>query len=213
MMRELYEEQLNTLYREIVSMGNLCEQAILKSTQALAEGDAALAQEIIAGDAAINQQERDLEALCFKLILKQQPIAGDLRRISAILKLLTDLERIGDQAADIAEIVTSVNLKLPSDYLHICKMATVVIGMISDGLKAYVDQDLALAQDVIARDDEVDALFMKVRKELLIALTNTDHTDGEALLDLFMITKYYEKIGDHATNVAEWVVYSITGTH
>ncbi len=212
-MREQYEEQLKTLYAAIVSMGNLCEQAILKSTQALTEGDVALAEEIIAGDAAINQQERDLEALCFKLILKQQPIAGDLRRISAILKLLTDLERIGDQAADIAEIVKSGNLKLPSEYLHICKMGTVVISMISDSIQAYVDQDLALAKEVIAKDDIVDDLFTKVRSELLCALTQSTHESGEVLLDLFMITKYYEKIGDHATNVAEWVAYSITGEH
>ncbi len=212
-MRDLYEEQLRSLYAQIASMGKLCEEAIFKTTEALTEGNVELAAEIIAGDAIINQQERDLEALCFKIILQQQPVASDLRRISAIIKLLTDLERIGDQAADIAEIVKSANLTLPSEYMHICKMGTVVISMIADSISAYVNSDLALAQSVIAKDDEVDALFLTVRGELLKALATGEHPNGEMLLDLFMITKYYEKTGDHATNVAEWVVYSITGEH
>ncbi len=212
-MRERYEEQLATLFAQIVKMGKQCEEAILSTTEALTEGDTALAAEIIAGDASINQMERDIEALCFKIILQQQPVAGDLRRISAIIKLLTDLERIGDQAADIAEIVQTAGLKLPTKYLHICKMGTVVISMISDSIKAYIDSDITLAKDVIARDDEVDDLFLTVRGELLKDLSGSESISGEMLLDLFMITKYYEKTADHATNVAEWVCYSITGEH
>ncbi len=210
-MRELYEEQLKTLYEEIAAMGKLCEEAIYKTTKALTEGDVALADEIIAGDADINQQQRDLETTCFKIILKQQPIAGDLRRISAIIKLLTDLERIGDQAADIADIVKKTNLTLPDKYMHICDMGNVVIEMIAKSIQAYVNSDLTLAQSVIAQDDVVDDLFLTVRGELLKELSSGEHANGELLLDLFMITKYYEKTADHATNVAEWVCYAITG--
>ncbi|WP_317856223.1 phosphate signaling complex protein PhoU [Chakrabartyella piscis] len=210
-MRTRYNEQLNKLHLQIVTMGTMCEQAISKATKALTEGDMVLAGEVVAGDAAVNQQERDVEALCLKLLLQQQPVASDLRKISSILKMLTDLERIGDQAADIAEIVKKNNLKLPEKYLHVCKMGVAAVGMVSDAIAAYVNNDLELAKEVIARDDEVDELFTKVRTELLNDLAKDNHTEGEILLNLFMVIKYYERIGDHATNVAEWVAYALTG--
>lgn len=211
-MRTRYNEQLDKLHVQIVTMGTMCEQAISKATKALTEGDMALAEAVVAGDAAVNQQERDVEALCLKLLLQQQPVASDLRNISSILKMLTDLERIGDQAADIAEIVKKNNLKLPEKYLHVCKMGVVAVGMVSDAIAAYVKEDVELAKQVIANDDEVDALFKKVRNEILADIAKEDHTEGEILLNLFMVIKYYERIGDHATNVAEWVHYALTGT-
>ncbi len=211
-MRTRYNEQLDKLHVQIVTMGTMCEQAISKATKALTEGDMTLAADVVAGDAAVNQQERDVEALCLKLLLQQQPVASDLRNISSILKMLTDLERIGDQAADIAEIVYQNNLKLPEKYLHVCKMGVAAVQMVSDAIAAYVKEDAELAKRVIASDDEVDALFAKVRNELLDDLAKDDHTEGEILLNLFMVIKYYERIGDHATNVAEWVCYALTGT-
>lgn len=211
MLRIQYGEQLKSLHAQMVNMGTLCEEAISNATKALTEGNLELASQVIEGDAVINQQEREIEALCLKLILHQQPVASDLRSISSILKLLTDLERIGDQAADIAEIVKDFELKLPEKYLHICKMGVAVIKMVTDSVNAYIEQDLELAKSVINYDDEVDRLFVGIRKEILDEISEGGEHNGEMLLDLFMITKYYERIGDHATNVAEWVCYSITG--
>ena len=207
-MRDFYEEQLTRLHTQMIAMGSLCEKAIADATKALTDGDVALAKAVMEGDAKINQQERDIESMCIKL--HQQPVAGDLRRVSAALKMVTDMERVGDQAADIAEIVVQMNEKLPDKFLHICKMGTVAMKMVTDSVNAYVDLKLDLARDVIHSDDEVDELFLKVRGEILEAIRE-DSSRGEELLDLFMITKYYERIGDHATNIAEWVEYAITG--
>lgn len=209
-MRDYYEEQLKWLHTQMIAMGSLCETAIADATKALTDGDVELAKKVKDGDAKINQQERDIESLCIKLLLHQQPVAGDMRRISAALKMVTDMERVGDQAADIAEIVLQMNEKLPDKFLHICKMGTLAMKMVTDSVNAYVDLDLKLAGKVICADDEVDELFLKVRRELLEAIRE-DSSRGEELLDLFMITKYYERIGDHATNIAEWVEYAITG--
>lgn len=210
-MRDFYEEQLSRLHTQMIGMGSMCEKAIADATRALTDGDLELAQEIIDGDAKINQQEREIESFCLKLLLHQQPVAGDMRRISATLKMITDMERIGDQAADIAEIVKAMNHKLPDEFLHICKMGVAAMKMVTDSINAYVDGDLELARDVIKADDEVDTLFLTVRGEILEAIRK-DHACGEDILDLFMITKYYERIGDHATNIAEWVEYALTGT-
>ena len=210
-MRDFYEEQLNRLHTQMIAMGSMCEKAIADATKALTDGDTELARQVIDGDAKINQQERDIEGLCLKLLLQQQPVAGDMRRISATLKMITDLERVGDQAADIAEIVLAMNHKLPDEFLHICKMGVAAMKMVTDSVDAYVDRNLSLAREVIASDDVVDDLFLKVRGEILEAIRQ-DHTIGEDILDLFMITKYYERIGDHATNIAEWVEYAMTGT-
>ena len=209
-MTTRFERQLEELHVQLITMGSLCEKAIADATKALTDGDVALAKAVMEGDAKINQQERDIESMCIKLLLHQQPVAGDLRRVSAALKMVTDMERVGDQAADIAEIVVQMNEKLPDKFLHICKMGTVAMKMVTDSVNAYVDLKLDLARDVIHSDDEVDELFLKVRGEILEAIRE-DSSRGEELLDLFMITKYYERIGDHATNIAEWVEYAITG--
>lgn len=210
-MRDFYEEQLSRLHTQMIAMGSMCEKAIADATKALTDGDIELARQVIDGDTKINQQERDIEGLCLKLLLQQQPVAGDMRRISATLKMITDMERVGDQAADIAEIVLAMNHKLPDEFLHICKMGVAAMKMVTDSVDAYVDRNLSLAREVIASDDVVDDLFLKVRGEILEAIRQ-DHTIGEDILDLFMITKYYERIGDHATNIAEWVEYAMTGT-
>ena len=209
-MREYYDEQLTKLHKQMMAMGGMCEKAISEATRALAEGNIELAREVMEGDARINQQEREIEGMCMKLLLHQQPVAGDLRRISAALKMVTDMERIGDQAADIAENVMQMNEKLPEKFLHICKMAAAAMKMVTESVNAYVDRDLELARRVIKSDDKVDELFLKVRGEILEAIRQ-DKNSGEEILDLFMIIKYYERIGDHATNIAEWVEYSITG--
>ena len=194
----------------MIAMGGLCEKAISNASKALTDGDVELAKQIMEGDAVINQQERDIESMCLKLILRQQPVAGDLRRVSAAMKMVTDMERIGDQAADIADIVIDMNEKLPDQFLHICKMGLAAMKMVTDSVTAYVNGDLELARQVIRDDDMVDKLFLKVRGEILNAIRDGSNK-GEEVLDLFMITKYYERIGDHATNIAEWVEYSITG--
>lgn len=209
-MREYYDEQLTKLHTQMMAMGGMCEKAISEATRALAEGNTELAREVMEGDTRINQQEREIESMCMKLLLHQQPVAGDLRRVSAALKMVTDMERIGDQAADIAENVLQMNEKLPEKFLHICKMAAAAMKMVTDSVNAYVDRDLDLARKVIRGDDVVDSLFLKVRGEILDAIRE-DKNSGEEILDLFMIIKYYERIGDHATNIAEWVEYSITG--
>ena len=209
-MRDFYEEQLTKLHTQMIAMGSMCEKAISDATRALTEGDVELARQIIEGDSKINQQERDIEALCIKLLLRQQPVAGDMRLISATLKMITDLERVGDQAADIAELVVTMNHKLPERFLHICKMGVEAIQMVNNSIDAYVEQDLALARRVIENDDVVDNLFLKIRGEI-VAEIHENREKGEEALDLLMIAKYYERIGDHATNIAEWVEFSIKG--
>lgn len=211
-MRVYYEEQLRKLETQMIVLGTMCEEAISEATKALVEGDFALAEKVMQQDVKVNQQEREIETLCLKLLLHQQPLAGDLRNISAALKMITDLERLGDQAADIAEIVSKAKLKLPEKFQHISKMGGLAMEMVKESLKAYVDRDLELARKVIDSDDAVDELFVRVKEELLEAI-RLEHETGEMALDLFTITKYYERIGDHATNVAEWVEYALTGVH
>ena len=211
-MRTRFDQQLGKLNVELITMGALCEEAIGLVADALTRGATVKSNEISSLEVRIDHKERDIESLCMKLLLQQQPVAGDLRRVSAALKMVTDMERVGDQAADIAEIVVQMNEKLPDQFLHICKMGTVAMKMVNDSVNAYVDMKLDLAREVIKSDDEVDELFLKVRGEILDAIRE-DSSRGEELLDLFMITKYYERIGDHATNIAEWVEFSITGVH
>ena len=211
-MRVYYEEQLRKLEDQMIVLGKMCETAISEATKALVEGEFALAEQVMKQDVKVNQQEREIETLCLKLLLHQQPMAGDLRNISAALKMITDLERLGDQAADIAEIVCRAKLKLPERFRHISCMGSLAMEMVSDSLKAYVNRDLKLAEKVIESDDAVDEFFIQVKEELLEAIRE-DHETGEMALDLFTITKYYERIGDHATNVAEWVEYALTGVH
>ena len=211
-MRNKFDEQLEKLHVELIQMGALCEDAISAAAEALLKGDEELAQAAIEAEREIDQAEREVENLCMKLLLQQQPVARDLRTISSALKMISDLERIGDQAADIADLTRHVGLPNGSGMLHIADMARAVIGMVTDSVDSFVKKDLDLARAVCAADDQVDALFDQVKSEL-IGLITADAACGQQGLDLLMVAKYLERIGDHATNVAEWVEYSITGIH
>ena len=211
-MRSQFDQQLAQLHRELIEMGALCEEVIALSSQALTEGDASLARRVAPLDRDIDRKERDIENLCLRLLLHQQPVAGDLRRISAALKMITDMERIGDQADDIAEIVLYLEDVPAESHELLRKMAEAAIGMVSDSVDAYVRQDVALAEKVIADDDTVDAYFDKVKQALIRRITD-DPAEGGTALELLMIAKYLERIGDHATNIAEWVEFSVTGVH
>ena len=210
-MRNKFEEQLEKLHVEMIQMGALCEDAISAAAEALIHSDAALAAAAEEAEREIDQKEREGENLCLKLLLQQQPVARDLREISAALKMISDLERIGDQAADIAEMTSYVHLPQGRSS-HIADMARAVINMVTDSVDSFVKRDLQLARQVCAADDRVDELFIQVRREL-VELIAADASYGEQGLDLLMVAKYLERIGDHATNVAEWVEYSITGVH
>lgn len=212
-MRSTFDEQLQKLNRELLEMGGLIEQSIGSATRALTELDADAAGDAIAFDRAVDHKERDIEALCLKLLLQQQPVARDLRQISAALKMITDMERIGDQAADIAGLVIYlVDEPAMSEMEMLSRMAEAAARMVTGSLDAYVHRDIELARLVIAMDDEVDGLFRDVRKAL-IADIRADACLGECAIDLVMIAKYFERIGDHAQNIAEWVEYAITGRH
>lgn len=212
MMRSRLDEQLARLNHEMIQMGALCEEAIALASTALSSADPALAARVAPLDREIDQKERDIEALCMKLLLQQQPVARDLRQISAALKMITDMERIGDQAEDIAEIVSFLNGRSAEEHTHLKEMAAAAIKMVTDSVDAYVRRDTALAQSVIEYDDVVDRCFLAVKTQL-IHLISLDPADGEYALDLLMIAKYLERIGDHATNLAEWVIYAATGEH
>ena len=212
-MRNRFDEQLHTLNHELMEMGALIERAIRSATDALVKQDVEAALQAIAADKEVNQAERDIESLCLKLLLQQQPVARDLRLISSALKMITDMERIGDQASDIAELVIYLS-KEPyrKELKHLPQMAENAIRMVTGALDAYVRKDVALAQEVMGMDDASDALFVTVKDEL-IALIRNDASAGSQAIDLLMIAKYYERIGDHAQNIAEWVEYALTGKH
>lgn len=210
-MRSRFDEQLDLLNKEMITMGALCENAIAMSAKAVAEGDLALTESIPALAEQIGQKEREIESLCLKLLLQQQPVAKDLRIISSALKMVTDMERIGHQSADIAEIVRMANLKVGGDTEEVRNMALAVIKMVSESIDAFVKKDDAMAQAVIAYDDVVDDCFDRV-KNLLIGRFSQPGADGEQTIDLLMVAKYFERIGDHAVNIAKWVVFSITGS-
>ena len=212
-MRNRFDEQLHTLNHELLEMGALIERAIRSATDALVKQDVEAALQAIAADKEVNQAERDIESLCMKLLLQQQPVARDLRLISSALKMITDMERIGDQASDIAELVIYLS-KEPyiKELTHLPQMAENAIRMVSGALDAYVRKDVVLAQEVMGMDDAIDALFVTVKDEL-IALIRHDAAAGSQAIDLLMIAKYYERIGDHAQNIAEWVEYALTGRH
>ena len=193
-------------------MGSLCEEVIALASQSLTEGDAALAARVSPLDAEIDRKEREIESLCLKLLLQQQPVARDLRQISAALKMITDMERIGDQAEDIAEIVRFLGGRGAEHGGLLREMARSTIKMVTESVDAYVKHDTALAEKVIAEDDVVDDYFARVKKALIDRIAD-DPADGGFALDLLMIAKYFERIGDHATNIAEWVIFSVTGEH
>ncbi len=211
-MRDLYVHQLSVLNSKLIEMGELCENAIQSSVKALLDGNTAAAKAAASLDDEIDHKEREIESICLKLILSQQPVAGDLRQISSALKMITDIERIGDQAADIAEIVPHLKGHTPAECVGIKNMSEEVIKMVTSSIDAYVKKDIELAQRVIKNDDIVDDYFLKIKSSLVDVISEKKQ-DGEYAIDLLMIAKYFERIGDHATNIAEWVEFSITGVH
>ena len=211
-MRNRFDEQLFELNRELIEMGAMCEEAIASAAKALSRGDMALADKVRENGPVIDQMERDIESRCMKLLLHQQPVARDLRQISAALKIITDMERIGDQAEDIAEITGFLGGRTTGGIEHLEDMARETIRMVTESVDAFVKKDVELAERAILHDDVVDALFAEMKKTI-IKLVAENPDEGEFALDLLMISKYFERIGDHATNIAEWVIYSVTGTH
>ena len=210
-MRIRFDEQLEQLNEEMINMGNMIEASIGNAVKALMKQDEELAKKTMAGDEKIDRTERKIEDLCLRLLLQQQPVARDLRNVSSALKMVTDMERIGDHATDISELAVVLSKKPYVKKLdHIEEMAKETMVMLIQSLEAFVEKDLDKAQKVIAHDDVVDDLFEKVKKEL-IALIRVHADEGEQAVDLLMVTKYFERIGDHATNIAEWVIFSITG--
>lgn len=212
-MRNRFDQQLHHLDEQLTHMGELCEIAISKVTQALKEGSAGQARIVVAEDEEIDQMEKEIERLCLKLLLQQQPVARDLRRISAALKMITDMERIGDQTSDIAEIIISSKWeKMDENLDKLTAMATGVSKMVRNSVTAYVEKDLELARTVM-NDDEIDDYFDEIRDQIIQLIREGDGRDGRKLFDFIMVTKYLERIGDHATNIAEWVEFAITGVH
>ena len=211
-MRNRFDEQLNNLNNELITMGALCEEAISAAVKLLVDNDVKMKESVWEADKQIDQKERDIETLCMKLLMQQQPVASDLRTISSALKMISDMERIGDQASDIAEIAEYANGCGMQSETHIADMARATIQMVTDSIDSFVKKDIDLAHTVIEHDNIVDDLFDKVKGELISAIENKA-ANAEALIDLLMIAKYFERIGDHAENIAEWVIYSITGKH
>lgn len=212
-MRNRFDRQLEELNNELINMGSLIEQAIEAAVDGLVMQDADKAKKAMDYEDEINHTEREIESLCLKLLLQQQPVASDLRVISAALKMITDMERIGDHANDIAELTLALTMQPHRINMgHIKQMAKETIVMVIQALEAYVNKDIEQANAVIAMDDVVDELFLAVKKEILkILRENIEY--GEQAEDLLMAAKYFERIGDHATNIAEWVIFSITGRH
>lgn len=212
-MRNQFDKQLETLHNNMIEMGNLIEQAIEQAVNALIHRDVELAKKIIEFDTVIDDQEKEIENICFKLLLHQQPVARDLRVISAALKMVTDMERIGDHAEDISEItVLLANHPYNDELDFIRKMSKETTIMVVDSIEAFVQSNEAGAREVIAHDDIVDSLFILAKKELIQQIKEKPDYSEQAA-DLLMVAKYFERIGDHATNIAEWVIYSITGTY
>ncbi len=211
-MRSYFDKQLSTLNLELVKMGALCEEAISAAAKCLNDGDKTLIDKIKETERLIDEKEREIESLSMKLLLHQQPVAGDLRMISAALRMISDMERIGDQAADIAEILKFVGSDSKGIAAHIVDMASATKKMVTESVDSFVKRDLDMTHKVMKRDDTVDELFLKVKDELTKAICDNPE-EGEIYLDILMIAKYFERIGDHAVNIAEWVEYSITDTH
>ena len=212
-MRNKFDRQLELLNKQLSHMGGLCETAIEEVTKALEEGDTARAKAVITADEEIDQMEKDIEGLCLKLLLQQQPVARDLRQISAALKMITDMERIGDQTADIADIVIAAQIPSGQDIHCIGVMSEAAAKMVRDSVTAYVQKDLELARQVMEADDAVDQMFEEIKCKLVRLIAENEGHDGDQAIDFIMIIKYLERIGDHATNIAEWVEFSITGIH
>ena len=211
-MRNKFDHQLEKLNLELITMGALCEDAISASVKGLLDDNDELCQKAVSTEEEINRKERDIESICMKLLLEQQPVARDLRVISSAIKMISDMERIGDQAYDIAEIAKFIKNSNVKSRVHIKEMAAAAIKMVTDSVDSFVKKDIELARAVMDYDDKVDNLFNCIKDEL-VQLISEDRANGEFCIDLLMIAKYLERIGDHAVNIAEWVEYSITGTH
>ena len=209
-MRSNFDRQLSELNRSLIEMGAMCEEIIALATKALAEGDMELAKRVDTLGADIDRMERTIESMCLRLLL--QHVARDLRQISAALKMITDMERIGDQAEEIAALVRFLGGHGAGNDALICEMARRAVNMVTESVDAYVKYDIMLAERVIAEDDEVDARFIQVKAELIDAIAKNP-SNGELDLDLLMIAKYFERIADHAVNIAEWVIFAVTGVH
>lgn len=209
-MRSEFDGQLQSLHKELIEMGALCEKAIAMAAKALSEGNIKTADKVPELSAEIDRKERDIEAMCMKLLLQQQPVAKDLRMISSALKMVTDMERIGDNSGDIAEIVTMANITASDNTEHIQNMARATIKMVTDSIDAFVKRDIDLANAVISYDDVVDGFFDEIKTDL-IRQFGSPESNGEKVLDLLMIAKYFERMGDHAAEIAKWVLFSITG--
>ena len=208
-----FDEQLDLLNKEIINMGSLVEQAIGRAVEALIKQDVKLAKEAISFDDEVDHQEKKIEDLCLRLLLQQQPVARDLRTISAALKMITDMERIGDHATDISDLAIALSAHPHIEQMtHIEPMAKETMVMLIQGLEAYVEKDYDKAKKVIEKDDIIDNLFVEVKQELIeVIRENSDCAEQAA--DLLMVAKYFERIGDHATNIAEWAIFSLTGRH
>ena len=211
-MRDFFQEQLKELNRELVMMGAGCEEIIALASQALTDWDQELVRKVSTIGAQIDESERTIETICMKLLLRQQPVARDLRQISAAMKMITDMERIGDQAEDIVDLVPHMTVRADEKFPKIREMAKAAQAMVTEAVDAYVKQDLSLARKVMAHDDVVDDYFCRVKKGI-IDIIAAEPAEGEYALDLLMIAKYFERIGDHCTNIAEWVEFSVTGEH
>lgn len=211
-MRSRFDEQLLILNKRMIEMGAKCESIIALSAKALLSGETDISKKVAPIGHDIDLLEREIESICLKLLLQQQPVARDLRQISAALKMITDMERIGDQAEDIAEIISYLDGRTGEECRDIRSMAEAVIKMVTDSIDAYVKQDLTLAKAVSDYDDVVDDCFDRVKQTLIQMISDND-ADGEYALDLLMIAKYFERIGDHAVNIAEWVEFSVSGIH
>ena len=211
-MRDFFQEQLNELNRELVKMGSDCEEIIALASESLTGWNEDLAKKVSVIGSRIDEGYRTVENICLKLLLRQQPVARDLRIISAAMKMITDMERIGDQAEDIVEIVPHMNAHADEKFPKIREMAKVAQAMVTEAVDAYVKQDLKMAYTVMKHDDVVDDYFNRV-KTGIIGIIAENPNDGEYALDLLMIAKYFERIGDHCTNIAEWVEFSVTGIH
>ncbi|MBE6932767.1 MAG: phosphate signaling complex protein PhoU [Ruminococcaceae bacterium] len=211
-MRDFFQEQLNELKQELTIMGSSCEEIIALASRALTDMDDELVRKVNAIGAQIDESERTIETICMKLLLRQQPVARDLRQISAAMKMITDIERIGDQAEDIVEIIPFMNAHPDEKFPKIREMAKAAQAMVTEAVDAYVKQDLDLAKKVMAHDDVVDDFFAQV-KNGIIDIIAAEPSQGEYALDILMIAKYFERIGDHCTNIAEWVEFSVTGVH
>lgn len=209
-MRQRFDGQLAALNRELINMGALCEEAIAVAVRSVLDADRGLLTRVSALEEEIDQKEREIERVCLRLLLQQQPVAGDLRQISAALKMITDMERIGDQALDIAETAGFMGPLNEADAGLLRRLAQTVVAMVTDSVDAYVSRDSAAARAVARRDDEADEVFKKI-KAAMIARLSQHPGEGEYALDLMMIAKYLERIGDHATNIAEWVEFAATG--